>query len=141
MGVFRTKELLKQQSNFLVQSWKNPNQQTVQPVSFLSSMTGWWNAWINDPAQKARLDNIIRYLVEAVDDFVNIVLNDLKPEEASAQQSVVLGYIKESFTAVYDATIVLPWWLKPFGGRVRTLAIEVICPVIVNFLLSKYSSV
>jgi hypothetical protein len=146
-------ELLRQHTNYLILNWENPHQTVLQPVSFVDNVKTWWNTWINDPKRKEEFANIIRYLLESLDDFIAIVIennkklftqenvaeyNESSTDPIVLEQKSIKDSIIDSFSKLYDSMMTLPLWLKPFSGSIRNLVVGIIAPIVLDFILRKY---
>lgn len=93
----------------------------------------WWEFWKLDQDQKRSLLVVGRYLIEAVDDFVNIIKKETNPSEYKAT-------VLDSISTLYDRVIKyakIPIWIKPFGKYVKSFIINTLCSLLIDFLLRK----
>jgi len=97
----------------------------------------WWEFWKVDEARKRELLVIGRYLLEGLDDFVRI---------AHSQGGNTMGLkatILASVSSLYDTVITsakMPWWVKPFGKSVKTLVINVVASLLIDFIIRRYET-
>lgn len=147
-------DLLRQHTNFLILNWDSPDANILQPVSFTDNIKTWWQTWISDPKRKEELSTIIRYLLESLDDFVNLVIQNQSEEtltvlvaasgdsniENTTTQISIKQSILNSFSKVYDSVMKLPLWLQPFSGKIKSLVVSVVAPIVLDYILRKYIS-
>lgn len=123
--------LIKEQLNWLIINW-----QSSEVSEDIPEDRKWWEFWKIDAAQKTSLNVIGRYLVEAIDDFVQIVIKYDKPFEAK------YATVLDGISILYDVVIKdakMPWWLLPFKSSVKSLLINVVASLLIEHLLRKYS--
>lgn len=129
---------LRQHTNFLITQWKSEGQdKTVQTVAFLDTVNSWWSKLFADTKYSDTQADVIKYLLNSVNDFVEIALKTLGTDKLKFTDLIVSNMVA-SFAKVYDATITLSWYFKPFSKQIRTLVIETMCPILIEFLINKY---
>jgi len=126
-------KVLQQQLNWLVWNWHSKEMAVETPPD-----RRWWEFWKLDKTRQTSLLVIGRYLLEGIDDFVRI---------ASSKSSGKPGYYKltilDATGSLYDTVIrdaKLPWWSRPFGGSIKTLFINVIASLLIDYIIRHSTS-
>lgn len=131
---------LRQHTNFLITQWVSSGQnKEIKTVAFLDTVNSWWSNLFakSTPNSAASQSDTAKYLLNSINDFVEIALKTLGLDKEKFTQLVITN-ITTSFGQIYDATIKLPWWISPFASKVRTLIVTTMCPIMIEFLLDKY---
>lgn len=95
----------------------------------------WWQFWKIDKSRKKGLLVVGRYLLEGLDDFIRIAKSKGDPLTYKAT-------ILDSAGSLYDAVITgakIPWWMKPFGGSLKTLVINVLASLLIDYIVKRYA--
>jgi hypothetical protein len=130
-GELRHHPGISEQYNWLVYSWDSEEVSENTPEE-----RRWWEFWKLDTSQKKSLLVIIRYLIEALDDFVRIALKEENPLE---YKSTVLF----SMSDLYDKVIkefTFPWYLKLFKTFFKNFFINNVCTLLFDFFIKKETS-
>jgi len=121
-----------QQLKFLIWNWHSKETSTETPPN-----REWWEFWKVDEKRKRSIRVIGRYLLEALDDFVRIAM--VQTHNTIELKATILA----SISALYDTVITgakLPWWVKPFGKSVKTLVIDVLASLLIDYMIRRYDS-
>ncbi len=91
----------------------------------------WWQLWAK---MKDGWFSAVRYIVAAGDYFVKTV-DDLV-SGGPAKKATVLASLAE----VYDAIVpmLLPLFAKPFSGKIKNFAINIVASLLIDFIVGKY---
>jgi len=125
---------LRQQLNFLVLNWNSPEILTSDVLPEDAPQKHWWEFWKLDSNQKNSIQNIFRYMLEGLDDFVKILFK--KYGSPTDHQDEIISAI----SSLYDNVVVLPFWLKPLSSKFKEYFMLII-PICVAFLDSKYKGI
>jgi hypothetical protein len=96
----------------------------------------WWEFWKIDKSRKESLLVVGRYLLEGLDDFIKIAKSKGNPLEFKAT-------ILATMANLYDTVMIsakLPWWLKPFGGSLKSLVINVVASLLIDYIVRRYEA-
>ena len=96
----------------------------------------WWEFWKIDNSRKKSLLVVGRYLLEGLDDFIKIARSKGDPLNYKAT-------IMAAITTLYESVIKsakMPWWLKPFGGSLQTLVINVLASLLIDYIVRRYET-
>jgi hypothetical protein len=110
---------------YLANTWKMEE----VPVAEIPDDRKWWQFWKVDSDRKKNLESISRYMLEALDDFVQIMLKNNGVEEHDVLRTLVI----DSIESLYGDVVVLPWWVRPMASQIKVIIINVICGVTADF--------
>jgi hypothetical protein len=119
---------LEQHSRWLQHAWNSTE------TADIPDDRRWWEFWRVDKSRKRDLSVIGRYLLEGLDDFIKL----------ANQQGRVLDHktpILAAIGTLYDTIIVdakIPFWLKPFRGSLKTIVINVLASLLIDFIVEHY---
>ena len=115
--------------------WLLWNWQSTETSEATPEDRRWWEFWKIDKSRKKGLLVVGRYLLEGLDDFVRIAKSKGNPLDYKATILAAAG-------SLYDAVIKgakIPWWMKPFGGSLKTLVINVLASLLIDYIIRRYS--
>jgi heptaprenylglyceryl phosphate synthase len=121
---------LQQHVNFLILNWNSPDAMVSEVTIENQTDKKWWQFWKLDSNQKNNIQNIVRYLLESTDDFLQILY---KKYGAALQVDQIVTAVSQ----LYDTVVKLPLWLTPFSASIKNVVLTLI-PVLVEFLNTKY---
>ena len=111
---------------FLIANWNST--ETLVATSPEEEPRKWWDIFRLGADSRKSLDNIVRYMVEAIDD---LVILDLKNSKS--------GDIRVCVTQLYDAIVTLPFWALLVKSLIRDVVLNTMVPILVDFLKQKYT--
>jgi hypothetical protein len=117
--------------NFLVANWHSSDI-LVSEILPESNNKKWWQFWKLDADQKQNLQNVFRYMLEGIEDFV-IILQKTYGNIGDHQEDIVNGV-----STLYDNIVTLPLWLKPFNSKIKGWVLLIV-PIVVDFLDNRTS--
>lgn len=103
-------------------------------VSTIPENRKWWEFWKIDTKRKKRLDVIFRFIIEAMDDLLNIVTN--KTKEVIQYRIDIIDGISD----IYDVVIAdaeLPWWTIPIRPTLKNIFVNILAPVLLDYMIRK----
>jgi len=125
---------IRQHLNALVLNWNSDELVSSDVLPPDEEKVKWWQFWKMDASQKKNAQVIFRYLLESCDDFLKIILKKYGVFEGNKEEIIA------AVSTLYDTTVTLPIWLKPFGGSLKNLVL-IILPIFLDFLAEKYSQI
>ncbi len=123
-------EGIDKQLKWLLWNWNSSEVSTDTPPD-----RQWWEFWKTDGSNKKGPLVVGRYLLEALDDFIKIIIYEgNNPLDYKAT-------IINSISALYDTVIndaKIPWWIKPFKGSLKKIIINVLASLLIDYIVAKH---
>jgi hypothetical protein len=95
----------------------------------------WWEFWKINQEEKKNLLVIGRYLLEGLEDFIDLAIAESDDEILEYKMTIL-----SSMSTLYDRVIKdanIPWWIKPFSSYLKDIVINVIISLLFDFLIKK----
>lgn len=91
----------------------------------------WWKFW-----KKVNFNGVINFLIGTVDQLVSFVAQLSIP--GPDKKATVLSAVGK----IYDYIIkeIMPFWLKPFSGRIRAFIIDVVLSNAIDWIVAKHNA-
>ena len=124
-------EDMDQHLKFLMWNWNSSETSADTPED-----RQWWEFWKIDKSRKKGLLVVGRYLLEGLDDFIRIAKSKGNPITYKAT-------ILDSVGSLYDAVITgakVPWWVKPFKGSLKSMVINVLASLLIDYIVKRYDT-
>lgn len=128
---------IQEQLSFLVFNW---NSEEVS--EHLPEDRKWWEFWKINPEIKKDLHTVGRYLLEGIDDFIQIVFAQQDPKSTNLEPQEWKDDILKAASLLYNVVIQdakIPWYMLPFKSSIKTILIDVAASVLIDYLIRKYS--
>ena len=92
-----------------------------------------WNATVST-GKKPGWNAAVAFVIDAIDDF--IVFVDDQITTGADKKATVLA----ALMSLYDniVTPLLPLWLRPFSGQIKTFIFSIVISTLIDFIVNKY---